>query len=67
MTCCCSWGPRTLRFRTWPARFRSWSIDCLETGGNGRMAKAKQIGVPAAGGAGLFAVVDVVARLLGGG
>ena len=36
----------------------------LPKNGNGRMAKVKQIGVPAAGGAGLVAVVTAVARLL---
>ena len=42
-------------------------VDQMPKNGNGRMAKAKQVGVPAAGGAGLFAVFDVVVRLIGGG
>ena len=37
----------------------------LPRNGNGRMAKANQVGVPAAGGVGLFAVIDVVGRLFG--
>ena len=38
----------------------------LPRNGNGRMAKARQVGIPAAGGMGVFAVVEQVVRMIGG-